>query len=64
MRIIRNSAYCFLCDQEIVSTHVHHMASCDCGNIMVDGGNEYLKRAGDIDWENSVDTSIIDHRNP
>lgn len=57
-RIIRNSAKCLKCGDEIVSTDVHDFKWCSCRNIAVDGGNEYLKRAGDIHGENSKDTSV------
>lgn len=57
-KIIRNSAKCLKCGDEIVSTDVHDFKWCSCKNIAVDGGNEYLKRVGDIHGENSKDTSI------
>lgn len=57
-KIIRNSAKCLKCGDEIVSTDVHDFKWCSCKNIAVDGGNEYLKRVGDIHGKNSQDTSI------
>lgn len=57
-RIVRNSARCLKCGDNIESTHVHHFQWCSCKNIAVDGGQEYLKRVGDIHGENSKDTSI------
>lgn len=57
-KIIRNSAECFQCGEHIESKSVHDFKSCSCGNIMVDGGKEYLKRVGDIHHKNSKDTSI------
>lgn len=42
--IIRNSAKCLSCGDEIESTHGHDFRSCRCGNICVDCGHEYLRR--------------------
>ena len=57
MAIIRNSAKCKLCNDEIESKHVHDYVTCLCGAISVDGGHEYLKRSGEpLAYE---DTSII-----
>lgn len=41
--IIRNAAMCTGCNDFIQSTHVHDFQTCKCGNISVDGGNEYFK---------------------
>lgn len=57
-QIIRNSAKCLKCGDDIESTHVHDFKWCSCKNIAVDGGKDYLKRVGDIHGENSKDTSI------
>lgn len=32
------------CNELIESRHVHDYVSCNCGNIAVDGGKEYLRR--------------------
>lgn len=55
--IIRNSAKCLDCGDEIVSVHRHDFKYCSCGSLAVDGGDEYLRRvyATDARWE---DTSI------
>jgi hypothetical protein len=45
VRIIRNSARCNVCGDEVESTHVHDFQPCRCGNLAVDGGHEYLRRA-------------------
>lgn len=42
--IIRNSAQCLSCGDEIESTHGHDFRSCRCGNLCVDGGKQYLRR--------------------
>lgn len=59
-RIIRNSARCLVCGDEIESTHVHDYSTCSCGNLSVDGGRSYLLRGGDH-W---VDTSVMGPREP
>lgn len=59
-RIIRNSARCLRCNTEIESTHRHDFVSCPCGTIAVDGGKDYIRRAGDIRSSDWVDTSIIE----
>ena len=43
--IIRNSAKCLECNEEIESVHRHDFIRCSCGNIAVDGGRDYLKRS-------------------
>lgn len=51
--ILRNSAVCLECKEEIVSRHRHDHVSCKCGDMSVDGGLYYLKRGG-----NYLDTSL------
>lgn len=41
--IVRNSAKCLLCGDEIESKSVHDFVMCGCGNIFVDGGREYVR---------------------
>lgn len=58
-KIIRNSAKCLLCNEEIESKSVHDYRTCSCDNIMVDGGLDYLRRG----WrkkEYFQETSIIE----
>lgn len=55
--IVRNSARCLDCKQEIESKGVHDFVSCKCGNIHVDGGQYYLKR-GYKKKDRWVDTSF------
>lgn len=56
-RIVRNSARCLECGEEIVSTHRHDFVRCRCGKLGVDGGQAYLRRVYDPEarW---ADTSI------
>lgn len=56
-KIIRNSAKCKLCDDEIESTHRHDFVSCKCGEIFVDGGKDY-RRHGAKNLANRINTSI------
>lgn len=46
--ILKNAAYCRLCDQEIESKSVHDFQTCRGGHFFVDGGHEYL-RYGSLD---------------
>lgn len=43
-RLKLNSAKCLLCNQVLVSRHVHDYNGCKCGNLFVDGGLEYVRR--------------------
>jgi len=58
-KIIRNSAKCFACNEEVESKHRHDFRWCKCQNIAVDGGKDYCKRsfANKGKWE---DTSIYE----
>jgi hypothetical protein len=40
---VTNYAICLVCGDKIVSTHRHDFKLCSCGNVAVDGGNEYKK---------------------
>ncbi|NBX50551.1 hypothetical protein EBT25_11595 [bacterium] len=44
--IIQNAVTCNKCDDDIFSAHRHDFCECKCGNIFVDGGQEYLRRGG------------------
>lgn len=46
MAILRNSARCRKCKDEIESKHRHDFVWCKCGAIAVDGGKAYLRRLG------------------
>jgi len=47
-KIIKNAARCLKCRDVVISTHRHDFVSCTCGAMFVDGGNDYLRRGGDI----------------
>lgn len=53
--ILRNSARCLDCNEEIESKHRHDFVSCYCANLQVDGGHDYLKRNFISEY---LDTSI------
>jgi hypothetical protein len=44
--IVRNAITCLDCNDTVVSTHRHHMATCSCGESSADGGSAYLRRVG------------------
>lgn len=48
MKLLLNAAQCKACNEVIVSRHRHDFKSCKCGKIAVDGGNEYIRRVGDL----------------
>lgn len=56
--VVRNSAKCLICGQEIESTHRHHFNSCKCGALSVDGGQAYRRRLCQ-DVAQWIDTSIL-----
>lgn len=60
--IIRNSARCPKCNDEIVSQHRHDFVRCSCGALGVDGGTSYRRRIGNDGF--GIDTSIIAVREP
>lgn len=41
---IVNRAKCLKCGDIIESTYTHDYVTCSCGNLSVDGGQDYLKR--------------------
>ncbi len=59
--ILRNSAKCLSCNEEIESRHRHDFVQCTCGNVAVDGGKDYLRRSV-RDAANYQDTSMIRER--
>jgi len=48
--IIRNAAQCAKCGDIVESKHRHDFASCSCGSIFVDGGKEYLRAGGNLEY--------------
>jgi hypothetical protein len=39
---------CLNCGKTIESTHRHRFKECSCGNIFVEGGDDYLRFGGNI----------------
>ena len=40
-----NKAQCLICGMILESKHHHDFKCCTCGNLCVDGGNDYQKRS-------------------
>ena len=40
---MRNRIQCLLCKDIIESKHRHDFVTCSCGNVSVDGGQDYCK---------------------
>lgn len=58
IKIIRNSAKCLKCNDEVESKHRHDFVWCSCKSLAVDGGKAYLKRSG---YPSEIeDTSIFE----
>ena len=50
--IVKNMIKCNKCGDVIESTSVHDFKWCKCKSVAVDGGHQYLRRAGNLgDWE-------------
>jgi len=43
-KIKRNRACCLKCGKTIESKFRHDFVKCECGEIFVDGGKDYLRR--------------------
>ena len=52
--ILRNSARCPQCGDEIESRHRHDFRFCRCGAMGVDGGHEYIRRIGAFGENTSI----------
>lgn len=55
-----NRVQCNKCKDIIVSRYGHDFVTCSCGAISADGGNNYLRRCGDI--YNFIDLSEYGYR--
>lgn len=59
--IIQNEAKCLICGDQIYSAFRHDYKICTCGNVIVDGGQNYI-RHGWVDETKREDKSIVmDH---
>lgn len=54
--ILSNQVHCLKCDDKPYSGSRHDFKFCECGNIAVDGGMDYLRRVGGL--EEFTDLSI------
>lgn len=52
--LLENSVECGWCGDKIYSRHRHDYRTCSCGETMVDGGLDYLRRGGSNWFETSV----------
>lgn len=43
-KLLINQAKCLLCGDIVTSKHSHDYVTCKCGNLSIDGGNEYPRR--------------------
>lgn len=55
---VMNKAKCKKCGDVIHSKHRHDFVECKCGAIGIDGGNDYIRRLGDPDDFEEVDSLV------
>lgn len=62
-----NAVKCLKCNDIIQSKHRHDFVWCSCGNVAVDGGNDYKKRVfhtkeyeelDELSYPNSVQSTV------
>lgn len=53
-RIKHNAIKCLKCGDVVESVARHDFRWCKCRSVAVDGGKDYLKRAG-VDWEDRTE---------
>lgn len=58
--IIQNAVSCLSCGDFIFSSHRHDFVTCTCGAISVDGGQEYLRRVGELEAYVEMSWSLPD----
>lgn len=56
-RIVRNVAKCRLCGDVIESHGIYDNQTCSCGEISVEGGENYIGRFASTNWYNIIDLS-------
>lgn len=49
LRIISNQIKCLICGDTPFSAHRHDFKYCKCGSVAVDGGQDYLRRTGNLE---------------
>lgn len=61
IKIYVNKIRCKKCGDIIESTHRHDFKFCKCKSVAVDGGKDYLRRFGSMDyWEDLSEYEIIE----
>lgn len=59
MAILRNSAQCRVCGDEVESKRPTETVSCSCGEVTVSGGHKVMKHSSK-NPDNLIDTSVTD----
>lgn len=59
MAILRNSAQCRVCGDEVESKRPTETVSCSCGEVTVSGGHKIMKHSAK-NPDNLIDTSVTD----
>ena len=54
-----NAAKCLVCGDVLVSRTRHDFKTCQCGNLSVDGGEDYVKRSA-IDFHQVLEISTTE----
>lgn len=44
-KLLINKAKCLLCGDVLESVYRHDSKTCQCGNLSVDGGKDYIRRS-------------------
>lgn len=60
--IKKNRAKCRLCGEVIESISTHDFKTCSCGEISVDGGMDYIRRAWTTDRANLIELSEYEEK--
>ena len=64
--ILSNQVRCTPCGDTPYSAHRHDYKSCQCGAVHVDGGQDYLRRGGNFEYEEmsipNSDRQLLAHK--
>ena len=61
--ILKNQAQCLVCWDILESAHRHDFKTCQCSNLSVDGGKDYVKRSA-FDPSRFREMTIYEDRKP
>lgn len=67
VRRLQNKAQCLKCKDIIESKHTHDFRYCKCGAIFVDGGHDYWRYGGELEYfkrMDSVDSPQVEESMP